>query len=123
MDPRFPMATPVSDVEFQAPARPNTGQIGKPIWLRANYFKVSIPNGDIHHYDIDIKPDKCPRRVNRFVLDINHTMLQDKLITLVCYFLGKLLTPWLTNFALLYFKTANQSLMVEKICTQHNRCL
>lgn len=66
MDPRFPVATPARDVDFQAPARPNTGQLGKPIWLKANYFKVSIPNGDIHHYDIDIKPDKCPRRVNRY---------------------------------------------------------
>jgi len=65
MDPRFPMAAPVQDLDFQAPPRPNSGQVGKPIWLKANYFKVSIPNGDIHHYDIDIKPDKCPRRVNR----------------------------------------------------------
>jgi len=65
MDPRFPLAAPSVDVDFRPPPRPNTGQIGKPIWLKANYFNVTIPNGDIHHYDIDIKPDKCPRRVNR----------------------------------------------------------
>uniref|UniRef100_H2YUA1 Argonaute RISC catalytic component 2 n=1 Tax=Ciona savignyi TaxID=51511 RepID=H2YUA1_CIOSA len=59
---------------FQAPPRPNQGQVGKPIWLKANYFKVSIPNGDIHHYDIDIKPDKCPRRVNR---EIINTMVEN----------------------------------------------
>ncbi|XP_078481805.1 protein argonaute-2 isoform X1 [Ciona intestinalis] len=74
MDPRFPIATVARDIDFQAPPRPNQGQVGKPIWLKANYFKVSIPNGDIHHYDIDIKPDKCPRRVNR---EIINTMVEN----------------------------------------------
>ncbi|XP_039253846.2 protein argonaute-2-like [Styela clava] len=68
-DPRFPIVGTSKAIDFQAPARPNVGQIGKPIWLKANYFKVSIPNGDIHHYDIDIHPDKCPRRVNREIIE------------------------------------------------------
>ena len=54
---------------FTAPARPNTGNTGKQIVLKANYFKVTIPNGDLHHYDVDIKPDKCPRRVNREIIE------------------------------------------------------
>ena len=54
---------------FTAPARPNMGTTGKPICLKANYFKVTIPNGDLHHYDVDIKPDKCPRRVNREIIE------------------------------------------------------
>lgn len=66
-DPRFPLT--VHSKDFNAPARPNVGQIGKSIMLKANYFRVSIPNGDIHHYDIDINPDKCPRRVNREIID------------------------------------------------------
>ena len=37
--------------------------------MRANFFKVTVPNGDLHHYDVDIKPDKCPRRVNRQILE------------------------------------------------------
>ena len=36
--------------------------------MRAKFFKVTVPNGDLHHYDVDIKPDKCPRRVNRQIL-------------------------------------------------------
>lgn len=67
-DNRFPANPQMKEVEFQPPNRPNVGQMGKPIWLKANYFKVQIPNGDIHHYDIDIKPDKCPRRVNREII-------------------------------------------------------
>ena len=51
---------------FECPARPNHGIEGRPIMLRANHFQVRIPRGFIHHYDISILPDKCPRRVNRY---------------------------------------------------------
>lgn len=64
IDPRFPISNQ-RGADFHAPPRPSQGQVGKPLWLKANYFKVTIPNGDVHHYDIDIKPEKCPRRVNR----------------------------------------------------------
>ncbi|TNN44812.1 Protein argonaute-1 [Liparis tanakae] len=50
---------------FHAPRRPGMGTVGKPIKLLANYFEVEIPKIDVHHYEVDIKPDKCPRRVNR----------------------------------------------------------
>lgn len=50
---------------FQAPRRPGMGTVGKPIKLLANYFEVEIPKMDVYHYEVDIKPDKCPRRVNR----------------------------------------------------------
>lgn len=50
---------------FQAPRRPGIGTVGKPIKLLANYFEVDIPKIDVYHYEVDIKPDKCPRRVNR----------------------------------------------------------
>uniref|UniRef100_A0A8V8TQN5 Argonaute RISC component 1 n=1 Tax=Homo sapiens TaxID=9606 RepID=A0A8V8TQN5_HUMAN len=52
---------------FQAPRRPGIGTVGKPIKLLANYFEVDIPKIDVYHYEVDIKPDKCPRRVNRSV--------------------------------------------------------
>lgn len=45
------------------------GSSGKQIVLKANYFKVNIPNTDLHHYDVDIRPDKCPRRVNREIIE------------------------------------------------------
>ena len=32
-----------------------------------------MPRGYIHHYNINIQPDKCPRKVNR---DIIETMVQ-----------------------------------------------
>lgn len=28
---------------------------------------MDIPKIDIYHYELDIKPEKCPRRVNRYV--------------------------------------------------------
>jgi eukaryotic translation initiation factor 2C len=54
--------------QFQCPRRPNQGMEGRAILLRANHFKVSIPGGQIHYYNIDVQPDKCPRKVNRFIL-------------------------------------------------------
>ena len=57
------------DSGFTHPMRPNIGTNGKTIPLRANYFKVKIPDTDLHHYDVDIRPDKCPRRVNREIIE------------------------------------------------------
>lgn len=52
---------------FQPPRRPGLGTVGKPIRLLANHFQVQIPKIDVYHYEIDIKPEKRPRRVNRYV--------------------------------------------------------
>lgn len=49
------------------PRRPGYGTMGKPIKLLANCFQVEIPKMDVYLYEVDIKPEKCPRRVNRFV--------------------------------------------------------
>uniref|UniRef100_A0A8C7ZE26 Argonaute RISC catalytic component 3b n=1 Tax=Oryzias sinensis TaxID=183150 RepID=A0A8C7ZE26_9TELE len=49
--------------------RPGYGTIGKAIKLLANCFQVDIPKLDVYLYEVDIKPDKCPRRVNREVVD------------------------------------------------------
>ena len=54
---------------FQAPRRPGIGTVGKPIKLLANNFEVDIPKIDIYHYEVDIKLGKCPRRVNREVVE------------------------------------------------------
>lgn len=50
---------------FSMPQRPGYGTMGKPIKLLANCFQVEIPKMDVYLYEVDIKPDKCPRRVNR----------------------------------------------------------
>ncbi|XP_076338022.1 protein argonaute-2-like isoform X2 [Tachypleus tridentatus] len=58
---------------FICPRRPNVGTDGRPIMLRANHFEISMPRGYLHHYDVTITPDKCPRRVNREIVE---TMVQ-----------------------------------------------
>ncbi len=58
---------------FSCPRRPNLGREGRPIMLRANHFQITMPRGYIHHYAISIQPDKCPRKVNR---DIIETMVR-----------------------------------------------
>lgn len=50
---------------FSVPRRPGYGTMGKPIKLLANCFQVDIPKMDVYLYDVDIKPERCPRRVNR----------------------------------------------------------
>uniref|UniRef100_A0A8V5H764 Protein argonaute-2 n=1 Tax=Melopsittacus undulatus TaxID=13146 RepID=A0A8V5H764_MELUD len=37
--------------------------------LQANFFEMDIPKIDIYHYELDIKPEKCPRRVNREIVE------------------------------------------------------
>ncbi|MGH0165688.1 UNVERIFIED_CONTAM: hypothetical protein FKN15_049194, partial [Acipenser sinensis] len=63
---------------FQPPRRPGLGTVGKPIRLLANHFQVQIPKIDVYHYEVDIKPEKRPRRVNREVVDtmVRHFKMQ-----------------------------------------------
>ncbi|CBY20341.1 unnamed protein product [Oikopleura dioica] len=70
LQPPPSMHNPLRAIDgFSAPQRPGMGSSGKQIVLKANYFKVNIPNTDLHHYDVDIRPDKCPRRVNREIIE------------------------------------------------------
>uniref|UniRef100_UPI00358EBEC2 protein argonaute-1-like isoform X1 n=1 Tax=Myxine glutinosa TaxID=7769 RepID=UPI00358EBEC2 len=71
-------ASEIATPHLQAPRRPSRGSVGKPIKLLANYFEVEIPKIDVHHYELDIKPEKCPRRVNREVVDylVNRASVQ-----------------------------------------------
>ena len=64
---------PTDTPTFVCPRRPNLGREGRPIMLRANHFQITMPRGYIHHYHVNIQPDKCPRKVNR---DIIETMVQ-----------------------------------------------
>ena len=54
---------PTDPPVFQCPRRPNLGREGRPIGLKANHFQISMPRGFVHHYDVNIQPDKCPRKV------------------------------------------------------------
>lgn len=62
-------------LQFMPPPRPSVGTEGKPIKLRANHFTIQIPKGYIYHYVVTIQPDKCPKRINR---DILNTLVQVK---------------------------------------------
>ncbi|XP_028178181.1 protein argonaute-2 [Ostrinia furnacalis] len=65
-----PAAAPPPDLPvLTCPRRPNLGHEGRPIMLRANHFQISMPRGYVHHYDVNIQPDKCPRKVNREIVE------------------------------------------------------
>lgn len=57
------VSPPVEPPVFQCPRRPNLGREGRPIGLKANHFQITMPRGFVHHYDVNIQPDKCPRKV------------------------------------------------------------
>uniref|UniRef100_A0A8D8XNS7 Protein argonaute-1 n=1 Tax=Cacopsylla melanoneura TaxID=428564 RepID=A0A8D8XNS7_9HEMI len=74
--PNQPPHQPVQPPElpmFNCPRRPNLGREGRPIVLRANHFQISMPRGFVHHYEIQIQPDKCPRKVNREIIETMST--------------------------------------------------
>ncbi|CAF0731815.1 unnamed protein product [Brachionus calyciflorus] len=62
-------------LQFMPPPRPSMGTEGKTIKLRANHFTIQIPKGFIYHYTVIIQPDKCPKRINREILN---TLVQAK---------------------------------------------
>lgn len=74
VSPTFPcqpvLQSPADEELLAPPARPSYGAVGRTIQLRANHFQVKIPNCVLYHYDISIVPDKCPRRVNREIIDV-----------------------------------------------------
>lgn len=65
-----PVAAPPADLPaLTCPRRPNLGHEGRQIMLRANHFQITMPRGFVHHYDVNIQPDKCPRKVNREIVE------------------------------------------------------
>ncbi|CAK5272548.1 unnamed protein product [Mycena citricolor] len=76
--PRGGGAAPGPSAPFQAPAahittvgarRPDYGKSGRPINIATNLFKVDIPEGSIHHYDVVIAGDKVlPRSFNMEII-------------------------------------------------------
>ncbi|GAB0181341.1 protein argonaute-2 [Grus japonensis] len=67
--PPPPLPPPVQGYAFKPPPRPDFGTSGRTIKLQANFFEMDIPKIDIYHYELDIKPEKCPRRVNREIVE------------------------------------------------------
>ena len=55
--------------QFICPTRPNFGTEGRPIALRANHFTLCMPRGFLHLYEVTITPEKCPRKINREIIE------------------------------------------------------
>lgn len=56
---------------LRPPKRPGYGTVGRPIKLRANFFRMNMSPrlSDLYHYDVEITPDRCPRMVKRDVVN------------------------------------------------------
>ncbi|VDK38029.1 unnamed protein product [Taenia asiatica] len=54
---------------FEPPARNSHGTEGRAINLKANHFEITLASEDLEHYDVAISPEKCPRRVNREIIE------------------------------------------------------
>ena len=56
---------------LRPPKRPGHGTVGRPIKLRANFFRMNMSPrlSDLYHYHVEITPKKCPRIVNRDVVN------------------------------------------------------
>ena len=60
-----------SGSSVRPPKRPGFGTRGRPIALRANFFRLSfLPKLTcLYHYDVEITPNKCPKAVKRDVVN------------------------------------------------------
>ncbi|MES1903646.1 MAG: argonaute 1, partial [Paramarteilia canceri] len=54
---------------FNRAPRPNNGQNGKPILVKANHFQLKIKPKLIYHYSLKIIPEKCSKRLNREIVE------------------------------------------------------
>lgn len=57
------------------PRRPDIGHEGRHITLRANHFQITMPRGHVHHYEVLIQPDKCPRKVKIYLQKLMPMMM------------------------------------------------
>ncbi|XP_067047269.1 protein argonaute-2-like isoform X2 [Acropora muricata] len=60
-----------SSSSVHPPKRPGFGTVGRPIDLRANFFRLSFSPKltCLYHYDVEITPSKCPKAVKSDVVN------------------------------------------------------
>jgi hypothetical protein len=59
--------------------RPSFGNLGRKIVVRANFFEViSIPEANIHHYDINITPEVPPKLNRKIYQELEYLNKNDK---------------------------------------------
>jgi len=68
--------------------RPGLGREGRPLKVRANFFEVqSLPQQDLHHYDVTITPD-VPPALNRRIFQQFEDMYRADLANIKTVFDG-----------------------------------
>lgn len=124
-----PPSSPVPEYVFKPPSRPDFGTMGRTIKLQANFFEMEIPKLEVYHYDIDIKPEKCPRRVNRCVpvcagfFSIIFSNRRARLSNLFFPpFSVKLWSTWSSTLKPRSLGIESQSMMAGRTCTQPCPC-
>jgi hypothetical protein len=69
--------------------RPGLGREGRPLKVRANFFEVlSLPQQDLHHYDVTITPD-VPPALNRRIFQQFEDMYRADLANIKTVFDGR----------------------------------
>uniref|UniRef100_A0A1D1YV71 Protein argonaute 1 n=1 Tax=Anthurium amnicola TaxID=1678845 RepID=A0A1D1YV71_9ARAE len=82
-----PPSAPVQLTEFVK--RPGLGREGRPLKVRANFFEVlSLPQQDLHHYDVTITPD-VPPALNRRIFQQFEDMYRADLANIKTVFDGR----------------------------------
>ncbi|KAL3702460.1 hypothetical protein R1sor_020482 [Riccia sorocarpa] len=71
---------PASSKALRFPLRPNKGQLGIRIVVKANHFFAELPNKDLHQYDVAITPEVTSRGVNRAVMEQLVRLYKDTLL-------------------------------------------
>ena len=83
----------VKSAEYKAVTfygRPGFGSEGKKITVKTNYFPLtSLPEADVHHYDIDITPEKCPAAILRKVFKAAVESNREKFDAIIPIFDGR----------------------------------
>ena len=95
---KYKLATPCTTIattkpgvapERKPPVRPGFGRKGRPIRLEANHFELTLPKGEIYHYDVEITPGKYPSHINRKVIKVIAEKHRSKLDNCKLAFDGK----------------------------------
>jgi eukaryotic translation initiation factor 2C len=63
------VTVPVSSKTLRFPLRPGKGRLGQRCMVKANHFLATLPDKDLHHYDVAIVPEVTSRGVNRAVME------------------------------------------------------
>lgn len=59
-----------ADGHPRMPRRPGYGTVGRPAWVRANFFPVKLPEDAIFMYDVNIEPDAKNKRKRKRLYEI-----------------------------------------------------